>query len=70
MSQVERAVRKRSNKMLGATTKRYRRFMKQATKATNAKNRTKYLASALTALIVAGVVASEIKKRMDKPTKR
>ena len=68
MSQLERAVQKQSAKVLGATTKRYRGFMKKAAKATNSKNRTKYLASALTALVVAGVVASKIKSRMNKTT--
>ena len=71
MSGAERAVRKRSNKMLAATTKRYRRFMKRAAKATNSATRSQYLASALTALVVAGAVAAEmIKSRINKKPKR
>ena len=70
MSGAERAVRKRSNKMLAATTKRYRRFMKRAAKATNSATRSQYLASALTAIVVAGAIAADIKSRINKKPKR
>ena len=63
---AERAVLKQSNKMLDAATKRYKRFVRQAAKATNNANRRKYLAAALSAVAIAGVVANDLKRRIDK----
>src|SRR5476651_262197 len=66
---AERAVLRQSNKILVAATKRYKRFVRQASKATNDANKKKYLAAALTAVIIAGVVASDLKARIDKRPK-
>jgi non-homologous end joining protein Ku len=63
---AERAVLRQSNKILVAATKRYKRFVRQASKATNDANKKKYLAAALTAVVIAGVVAKELKARIDK----
>jgi hypothetical protein len=63
---AERAVLKQSNKVLDAATKRYKRFVRQAAKATNNANRRKYLAAALSAVAIAGVVANDLKRRIDK----
>ena len=61
MEAAERAVLKQSNKMLVAATKRYKRFVRQAAKATNDANKKKYLAAALTAVVIAGVFAKYLK---------
>jgi hypothetical protein len=63
---AERAVIKQSNKMLAAATKRYNRFVRQAAKATNDANKRKYLAAALSAVAIAGVVANDLRRRIDK----
>lgn len=63
---AERAVVRQSNKMLVAAAKRYKRFVRQASKATNDVNKKKYLSAALTAVIIAGVVAKDLKARIDK----
>jgi hypothetical protein len=63
---AERTVLSQSNKILMAATKRYKRFARQASKATNNANKKKYLAAALTAVIIAGVVAKDLKARIDK----
>jgi hypothetical protein len=69
MSRAERAVGVRSNKLLGITTKRYRRFMRQARKATTSAKKGQYLAAALSALVIAGAVAAQIKAGMNKKTR-
>ena len=66
MEAAERVVLRQSNKILVAATKRYKRFARQASKATNDANKKKYLAAALTAVVIAGVVASDLKARIDK----
>jgi hypothetical protein len=66
MQVAERAVLRQSNKVLDAATKRYNRLMRQAARATNDANKRKYLAAALTAVVVAGVVANDLKRRIDK----
>lgn len=66
MQAAEKAIRKRTNTALNAATKRYKRLMRQAAKAANARKREQYIAAGLAALVVAGVVASEMKARMDK----
>jgi hypothetical protein len=63
---AERAVLTQSNKILVAATKRYKRFVRQASKATNDANKKKYLAAALTAVVIAGVIAKDLKARIDK----
>ena len=63
---AERAVLSQSDKMLVAATKRYKRFVRQASKATNTANKRKYLAAALTAVVIAGVIAKDLKARIDK----
>ena len=63
---AERAVIKQSNKVLDAATKQYKKLVRQAAKATNTSNRRKYLAAALSAVAIAGVVANDMRKRIDK----
>jgi len=63
---AERAVIKQSNKMLVAATKRYNRFLRQAAKATNDVTKREYLAAALSAVVIAGVVANELRGRIAK----
>jgi hypothetical protein len=65
MQVAERTVRSQSNKVLDAATKRYNRFMRQAANATNDANKRKYLAAALSAVVIAGVVAGDLKRRID-----
>ena len=60
MKTGQQGLRKRSNKMLASATKRYRKFMRQAAKAANDHKREEYLAAALSALVVTGVVASKL----------
>jgi hypothetical protein len=67
---AERAVLSQSNKILAAATKRYKRFVRQAAKASNDKNKRKYLAAALSAVVIAGVVANDLKQRIDKQPAR
>ena len=69
MEAAERVILRQSNKILVAATKRYKRFARQASKATNDANKKKYLAAALTAVVIAGVVASDLKARIDKRQK-
>ena len=66
MKTAERALHKRTNKMLAGATKRYKKFMRQAAKAASDHKREQYVAAALGALVVTGIVASEIKARMDR----
>ena len=63
---AERAVVKQSNRMLTAATKQYKKLVRQAAKATNDRNKRKYLAAALSAVAIAGVVANDMRKRIDK----
>ena len=65
MRTAEKALHKRTNKMLAGATKRYKTLMRQAAKAANAHKREQYVAAALGALVVTGVVASKLKARMD-----
>jgi hypothetical protein len=60
MKTAERALHTRSNKMLASATKRYKKFMRQAAKAASDHKREQYLAAALSALVVTGVVASKL----------
>jgi hypothetical protein len=62
---AERAVLSQSNKVLVAATKRYKQLVRQAAKATNNKNKRKYLAAALSAVVIAGVVANDLRRRID-----
>ena len=62
---AERTILKQSNKMLKAATARYKRFVRQAAKATNHANRRKYLVAALSAVAIAGVVANDLRQRID-----
>ena len=56
---AERALHKRTNKILAGATKRYR-IMRQAAKAASDHKREEYLAAALGALVVTGIVASKL----------
>ena len=62
---AERAVIAQSNKMLVAATKQYKKLVRQASKATNTAKKRQYLAAALSAVAIAGVVANDLKKRID-----
>ena len=64
MMTAEKALHKKTNKMLAVATKRYKKLMRQAKKAANAHKREQYLAAALGALVITGVVASKLKARM------
>jgi hypothetical protein len=63
---AERAVITQSGKMLDAANKQYKKLVRQAAKATNTSNRRKYLAAALSAVALAGVVANDLRRRIDK----
>lgn len=63
---AERTVIKQSNKVLDAATRQYKKLVRQAAKATNTAHRRKYLAAALSAVAIAGVVANDMRKRIDK----
>ena len=65
MKTAERALHKRTNKMLASATKRYKKFMRQAAKATSDYKREEYLAAALSALVVTGVVASKLMANLE-----
>ena len=65
MKTAERALHKRSNKMLASATKRYKKFMRQAAKAASDHKREQYLAAALSALVVTGVVASKLMANLE-----
>jgi len=67
MRTAERGLRKRTNKMLASATKRYRKFMRQAAKAASDHKREEYLAAALSALVVTGVVASKLMTNLKAP---
>ena len=60
MKTKERVLHKRANKMLASATKRYKNFMRQAANAANDHRREEYLAAALSALVVTGVVAIKL----------
>lgn len=62
---AERAVIAQSNKMLVAANKQYKKLVRQASKATNTAKKRQYLAAALSAVAIAGVVANDLKKRID-----
>jgi hypothetical protein len=62
---AERAVISQSTKMLNAANRQYKKLVRQAAKATNDRNKRKYLAAALSAVAIAGVVANDLKKRLD-----
>ena len=63
---AERAVVKQSNKMLDAATKQYTKLVRQAAKATNDRKKRQYLAAALSAVTIAGVIANDMRKRINK----
>lgn len=62
---AERAVISQSTKMLNAANRQYKKLVRQASAATNDRNKRKYLAAALSAVAIAGVVANDLKKRLD-----
>ena len=57
---AERTLQRRTNKMLASATKRYKKFMRQAAKAASDHKREEYLAAALSAILITGVVASKL----------
>jgi hypothetical protein len=69
MMSAERALHKQTNKMLVGATKQYKNLMRQAAKAASDHKREQFLAAALGALIVTGVVASKLKARMKRKKK-
>ena len=65
---AEQAVLRQSNKVVAAATERYNKLMRHAAKATNDANKRKYLVAALSAVAIAGVVANDLRRRIDKQT--
>jgi F0F1-type ATP synthase assembly protein I len=65
MKTAERALYKRTNRMLASATKRYKKFMRRAAKAASEHKREQYVAAALSALVVTGVVASKLKANLE-----
>ena len=65
MRTAEKALHKRATKTLAGATKRYKKFMRQAAKAANETKREQYVAAALGALVVTGVVAQQLMSKMD-----
>ena len=61
---AERAVLSQSATMLRAANKRYNSLVRQAARATNSASKRKYLAAALSAVVIAGVVANDLKRRL------
>lgn len=61
---AERAVISQSTKMLNAANRQYKKLVRQAASATSDRNKRKYLAAALSAVAIAGVVANDMKKRL------
>jgi hypothetical protein len=64
MRNAERALQKRTNKMLASATRRYKKFMRQAAKTASEYKREEYLAAALSALVVAGAVAAKLRANL------
>ena len=62
---AERTLQRRTNKMLASATKRYKKFMRQAAKAASDHKREEYLAAALGALVVTGIVASKLMANLE-----
>ncbi|HEY0223249.1 MAG TPA: hypothetical protein VGC38_01905 [Pseudolabrys sp.] len=60
MKTAEKALYRRTDKMLAGATKRYKKFMRQAAKAASDHKREQYVAAALGALVVTGVVANKM----------
>ena len=52
-------------KYVASATKRYKKFMPQAAKAASDYKREEYLAAALSALVVTGVVASKLMANLE-----
>lgn len=65
---AEQAVLRQSDKVVAAATDRYNKLMRQAARATNATSKRKYLIAALSAVAIAGVVANDLRRRIDKQT--
>ena len=63
---AEQAVLRQSDKVVAAATDRYNKLMRQAARATNAASKRKYLIAALSAVAIAGVVANDLRRRIDK----
>ncbi|HYK49760.1 MAG TPA: hypothetical protein VEU94_08535 [Terriglobales bacterium] len=51
--------------MLATATRRYKKFMRQAAKAASEHKREQYLAAALGALVVTGVVAGKLMANLE-----
>lgn len=67
---AQRAVLSQSDKIVAAAIRRYKQLVRRAAKATNDKNKRKYLAAALSAVVIAGVVANDLKRRIDQQPAR
>jgi hypothetical protein len=65
MKTAEKTLHKKTTKMLAGATRRYNKFMRQATKAASDHKREQYVA-ALGALVMTGIVASGIKARIQR----
>ena len=66
MMTAEKALHKKTNKMLAVATKRYKKLMRQAKKAANAHKREQYVAAALGALLIEGHELRQVVRR-DRP---
>jgi hypothetical protein len=60
-----RAVEKKANRVVKVATTKYSKLMAKAAKAANDITRAQYISAALTALMVVGIAAGEVKARMD-----
>lgn len=65
MASTLRAVEKKANRVVKVATTKYSKLMAKAAKAANDITRAQYISAALTALMVVGIAAGEVKARMD-----
>jgi hypothetical protein len=65
LASILRAVEKKANQVVKASTTKYSKLMAKAAKAANETTRAQYISAALTALMVVGIAAGEVKARMD-----
>jgi hypothetical protein len=62
---AERAVISQSTKFLSAANRQYTKLVRQARDATTDRSKRKYIAAALSAVAIAGVLANDLRKRLD-----
>jgi hypothetical protein len=64
MKATQRVLHKEATRALAGATKRYKKFMRQAAKAANDYKREQYVAAALGALVVTGMVANKLRTNL------